>query len=194
MHDFAPFMIYVLVTTFTPGPNNILAMNYAMRYGYRNIVKFLAGIFAGMTVVMFAAGLLNISLVRLVPQVETWLKILGAVYMLYLAVHILLSRPGEKKNEKNNMNTFLGGMLLQLLNVKLILYGATVYSTFIVQWFQNPLQVSLFAPLLAGVGFVATTCWAVGGNLFRSFLERYQGLFNIAMAALLVYTAIASLF
>jgi threonine/homoserine/homoserine lactone efflux protein len=52
----------------------------------------------------------------------------------------------------------------------------------------------LFACLLAGVGFVAVSSWALSGNLFRSFLSKYERLFNWTMAALLVYTAAASLF
>lgn len=91
------------------------------------------------------------------------------------------------------MNSFLAGFTLQFLNLKVILYGVTVFSMFILRAYQNPLQVSLFAPLLAGVGFIATSCWALGGDLFRGLMHRHYRAFNLAMAALLVYTAIASL-
>lgn len=193
MTNFYPFLAYVAVTTFTPGPNNILSMTHAMRYGYRNIMRFLLGIFVGFTVVMLACGLLNVALVSLLPQVKHWLNLLGAAYMLYLAAHILFARPAAGGDSPDGMNSFKGGLTLQFLNLKLILYGVTVFSTFIVQAYQNPLQVSLFAPLLAGVGLVACFCWALGGGLFRSFLNRYERGFNFVMAALLAYTAVASL-
>ncbi len=183
----------MFVTTFTPGPNNILSMTNGMRYGYRNILKFLLGMFLGFSVVMLLCGLLNVVLVRLLPQVKFWLNILGAVYMLYLALHILFSKPADDRLESNGLNTFRAGFSLQFLNLKVILYGITIFSVFITQSFTNPFQVSLFAPLLAGVGLVSSSCWAVGGNLFRTFLDKYQRWFNLTMAALLVYTAIASL-
>jgi threonine/homoserine/homoserine lactone efflux protein len=73
-------------------------------------------------------------------------------------------------------------------------YGITVFSVFIIQAYQNPLIVSLFAPLLAALSFVSISCWAIGGDLFRHLLNKYYRWFNWAMGALLIYTAIASLF
>ncbi len=168
-------------------------MTYAMRYGYRGILRFLAGVFSGFTLVMLACGLLNVLLVKLIPQVEHWLKIFGALYMLYLAAHIIFSKGMDDGEDRKDMNSYLAGLGLQFLNLKVILYGVTVFSLFIVQPVKNLLVVSLFAPLLAGIGFIATSCWAVGGNLFRGLLKRYYRWFNLAMGALLVYTAIASL-
>jgi hypothetical protein len=55
------------------------------------------------------------------------------------------------------------------------------------------IMVSVFAPLLAAVGIVASSSWALGGNLFRSFLRRYYWQVNLVMGALLIYTAAASL-
>jgi threonine/homoserine/homoserine lactone efflux protein len=73
------------------------------------------------------------------------------------------------------------------------LYGVTVFSNFIVPAYHDPLQVALFAPLLALIGFMATSCWALGGDIFRKTLNRYYRAANIVMGILLIYTAIASL-
>ena len=194
MANFYPFLAYVFVTTFTPGPNNIMAMTNGVRYGYRRTLGFLLGTTAGFVLVMLACGLLNVVLVGLLPSVKFWLNLLGAAYMLYLALHILLSKPaGEVKAAENRLNTFQAGLSMQFLNLKVILYGVTVFATFIVQSYQNPLIVSLFAPLLALIGFLAVSTWAVGGSLFRPFLLKYNRPFNALMAGLLVYTAVASL-
>ena len=81
MSNFYPFLVYVLVTTFTPGPNNIMSMTNAMRYGYLRTLKFLAGMAVGFFIVMLASGLLNVVLTGWLPALELWLKILGALYM-----------------------------------------------------------------------------------------------------------------
>lgn len=194
MSNFYPFLAYVIVTTFTPGPNNILSMTNAVRDGYRRTLGFLLGIFTGFLLLMLLCGWLNVVLVGLLPQIKPWLNWLGAAYMLYLAVHIALSKPADgDAPARNDLNSFKAGFILQFLNLKGILYGVTVYSTFIVQMTQDPLTVSLFAPLLAVVAFLATSSWALGGNVFRSFLSKYNRPFNWLMAALLVYTAVASL-
>ena len=168
-------------------------MSNGMRYGYRKTLGFLAGITAGFLVLMEICGLLNFVLLSILPQVKLWLNTLGAAYMLYLAIYILWSKPVEETQSETGLNTFKAGFIMQFVNLKGILYGVTVYSTFIVQPGRNPLVISLFAPLLAAIAFIAVSCWAIGGNVFRHFLARHYRIFNLAMAALLIYTAIASL-
>jgi threonine/homoserine/homoserine lactone efflux protein len=168
-------------------------MSNGLRYGYRKTLRFLMGIFCGVVVMMLLCGLLNYVLLSLLPQVKFWLNIFGAVYMLYLAVHIILSKPVVDKQGDSKLNTFAAGFIMQFLNLKVILYGITIYSNFIIQAFQNPLTVSLFAPLLAIICFISISCWAIGGNFFRRFLSKYSLAFNLVMGALLIYTAVASL-
>jgi cysteine/O-acetylserine efflux protein len=193
MPNLIPFLTYVFVTTFTPGPNNILSMSNAMRYGYKRTLGFLAGIFTGFLILMELCGLLNFVLINLLPQVKLWLNILGAAYMVYLAIHILRSKPVEEGQGEDGLNTFKAGFILQFVNLKGILYGVTVYSTFIVQPGRTPLQICLFGPILAGIAFIATSCWALGGDVFRHYLNRHYRIFNLVMAALLIYTALVSL-
>jgi threonine/homoserine/homoserine lactone efflux protein len=188
-----PFLVYVVVTTFTPGPNNIMSMTNAMHDGYVRTLKFIAGMVTGFFVVMLASGLLNVLLTGWLPALETWLKYLGALYMFYLAWHIARSRPIELDSAENSDNTFKAGFGMQFLNIKVILYGITVYSLFIVHAYHSPLLIGLFAVLLSLVGFVSVTCWGLGGNLFRLPLRKHYRLFNYLMAALLLYTAISSL-
>jgi threonine/homoserine/homoserine lactone efflux protein len=181
-----------VVTTFTPGPNNIMSMTNAMHYGYRGTLRFLAGVVIGFFIVMLTSGLLNVVLTAWLPSIEWWLKILGAVYMLYLAFHILQSKPVELDESRGSDNSLWAGFAMQFLNLKGILYGITVYSLFIVPWHRDPTTIGLFAIVLALVGFVATSSWALGGNMFRSSLQKHYRWFNAAMAGLLVYTAVAS--
>lgn len=193
MSNFYAFLIYMLVTTFTPGPNNIMAMTNAARTGYRKTYKFLLGISTGFLLVMLICGFLNVVLVSVLPQIKIWLNILGAVYMVYLAVHIILSKPASDDTGNINMNTFWAGFSMQFFNVKVILYGVTIYSSFIVQMYQSQLIIIAFAPLLALIGFISISCWAIGGNLFRGFLNKYWRIFNSVMGLLLIYTAVVSL-
>jgi cysteine/O-acetylserine efflux protein len=191
MPNFVPFLTYVIITTFTPGPNNILSMSNGLRHGYRGTLRFLAGVTSGFLVVMLIAGVLNVALVNTVPQIRVWLNWFGAAYMLYLAAHIALSKPHEDAPGSQGLNTFKAGFALQFVNLKGILYGVTVFSLFILPVYQNPWVVSLFAPLLAMVAFIAISSWALGGNVFQRFLRKYERWFNLAMAGLLVYTAVA---
>jgi cysteine/O-acetylserine efflux protein len=194
MPDFYPFLVYVLVTTFTPGPNNIMAMTNGIHNHYLRMLKFLAGIFCGFFVMMLASGLLNVALTSLLPALESWLKGLGVLYLCYLAYHVARSRPIEAVERESPFNTFRFGFTMQFLNIKVILYGISVFSLFIVHTYRDPLSLALFSALLAGISFVSVSCWALGGNLFRNLLRANYRVFNFVMAGLLVYTAVASLF
>jgi len=170
-----------------------MSMVNGMRYRYRRLVRFLAGIFSGFFIVMLVCGLLNVVLVGVLPAAEHWLKIIGALYMLYLAYHILRSGPVPESEGADASSTFRFGFTMQFLNVKVILYGVTVYSLFITDTYKDPLVIAFFAVLLAAVGFVSTSVWAVGGNMLSSLVRKNYRIFNFIMAGLLVYTAAASL-
>jgi threonine/homoserine/homoserine lactone efflux protein len=191
MTNLTPFIIYVFIVTFTPGPNNILSMVNGMRYGYAKALRFLAGIVGGFFIVMFISGLLNVALTNLIPDSGHWLKILGAVYMLYLAYHVIRSGPVEENTQKRSINTFGFGFTMQFLNIKAILFGVSAYSIFIIDLYKSPLMIFLFAIFLALNAFVATSAWALGGNLFRDLGQKHYRTVNFIMAGLLIYTAIA---
>lgn len=193
MPNLAPFLIYAFVTTFTPGPNNILSMSNGLRFGYRRTLRFLLGIASGFFVLMLLCGLLNLTLAAMVPSLRKWLNILGALYMLYLAWHILRSKPVEEGADEKSLNTFKAGFILQFVNMKAILYGITIYSLFIIGTYHDPLSIGVFSLLLAVGSFVSISCWALGGNLFRNFLRKHYRVFNWVMAGLLVYSVVASL-
>jgi cysteine/O-acetylserine efflux protein len=193
MTNLHAFLIYVFVVTFTPGPNNILSMVNGMRYGYAKMIGFLAGIVSGFFIVMFLGGMLNVALANLVPDSEHWMKILGALYMFYLAYHVIRSGPVEENSSSNrSINTFRFGFTMQFLNIKAILFGISVFSLYIIGSYKSPLMILLFAMFLAFNALLATSAWALGGNLFKTFGQKYYRLVNFAMAGLLIYTAIAS--
>jgi cysteine/O-acetylserine efflux protein len=193
MADLHAFLIYAFITTFTPGPNNILSMANAMRFGYRKVHGFLLGVFVGFFVVLLLSAFINLVLVNTIPKAENWLKILGAIYMVILAIQIMLTKPDGEKSKQRGMNTFWTGFSLQFLNLKGILYGITIYATFIIPAYQQPPVLVLFALLLALAGYLSVNLWALTGGWLQNVAWRYQRWINIAMGLLLIYSAVVSL-
>lgn len=191
MHNLLPFLSYVFVTTFTPGPNNIMSMSNANQYGFKKTQKFIFGVSAGFAIIMFLCSYLNLFLYDIVPKIKTIMDIVGGLYMGYLAVKIMLSKPHTDKSNNEKLNSFIGGLTLQFINPKVILYGITVIGNFITPYYKSNVSLILFSLLLAFVGYVATTCWGIFGALFQRFLSKYQKPFNIFMSILLVYCAIS---
>lgn len=191
MINFIPFLSYVLVTTFTPGPNNIMSMTNANRDGFKKTLNFDLGVFAGFFVMMLACSYFNLLLFNLIPKIKIFMSIIGSAYMIYLAYKIYTSKVVEGESNNTHINSFFTGLMMQFVNVKVILYGLTVVSSFIIPYSSNPAVLILFSLLLASLAFVSTACWAMFGALFQKFLSKYRKAFNTVMSLLLLYSAIA---
>jgi cysteine/O-acetylserine efflux protein len=188
--NFFAFITYVLVTTFTPGPNNMMAMSNGLHDGFRKTMGFLFGILTGFFFVMLLCGYLNFALVSVLPKARFWLNLFGTGYMIYLGIHIALTKQNEQTEIEHPLNTFKAGMFLQFLNLKLILYGITVFSNFIIPFHQDIPTLTLYTIVLAMIGFIATTCWTAFGVAFRAVFSKYSRVINISLGLLLIYSAV----
>ncbi|MEH6908895.1 LysE family transporter [Neobacillus drentensis] len=190
---FVSFLLYVFVTAFTPGPNNIMAMLSANKYGFKRTMKFCLGVGTGFLVIMLLCSYFNLLLKNTIPKIEFSMTIFGSIYMLYLAIKIIFSKEKNKEKDDKKNYGFLTGMLLQFINPKVILYGITAISTFIIPFNNSNFSLIMYSLFLAFVGFAGTVCWSVFGSMFQIFLTRYRSKFNLVMALLLFYSAVSIL-
>ena len=189
MPNVLAFLSYVVVTTFTPGPNNIMAMTNASRYGFKRSAAFRVGALCGFFCVMAVAFTFTIALYSAIPKVKPFMTVVGAAYILWLAYKTVTSSPHDEASV--SQNTYLSGMMLQFLNVKVILYGVTIAATFIVPYYHAIPVLASFAAALALVGLSAMTCWALFGSVFERFMAENHSAVSYVMGALLVYCSVS---
>ncbi len=190
MFNVIEFLLYICITAYTPGPNNIMSLSNAVRYGFRKSFPFNLGILTGFSLIMQLCTLLSAVLYAHLSQARLYLQIIGAAYMLYLAWKTWRSSP-EIELEETKGASFTSGFTLQFVNPKIYIYGVTAMSTFIFPYFDSTLVLIGFALFLAFVGFTGTVTWSVFGSAFRRILSRYAGIVNPVLALLLVYCAIS---
>lgn len=190
MPNILAFVSYALITTFTPGPNNIMSMTYASRYGFRKSIRFNVGVFFGFFVIMGLCTLFSTTLYNLFPDFKPYMLAIGTIYILYLAYKTFTSHPSDMTND-SKINTFIAGFLLQFINPKVILYGITTLSTFVIPHGFSVSVLIAFSFGLALLGFVATCCWAFFGAVFQLYLLKKARIVNTIMALLLVYCAVS---
>lgn len=188
--EMIPLISFVIVTSFTPGPNNISSASMGILYGYRRTVNYLLGISAGFFVVMVTCACLSSLLLSLFPFAESALRWIGAGYILWLAVQILRADPGSARPDEP-VRAFSKGFALQLFNPKVAVYGLTLYSTFLVPIKGRIGWLSVSAVLFAFVGFLATSTWALFGAAIKQSLKNdaFRKAVNAFLSLLLVYTA-----
>lgn len=183
------FLTYTLITALTPGPNNILALGSVNQYGFRRSLRTLAGMSAGFLVLMLVCGVFTYSLISLLPSATRWLVWVGAVYILWLAWKIANSSPSTSDNTARPLS-FWVSFWLQFANVKIILYGITALSAFVLPYTQSVIWVTAISILLAIIGCLGNLVWAFAGHVFQSLFRKHGRLVNRILALLLIYCAV----
>ena len=178
------FFIYSVINAFTPGPGNILALNTVINYGYKKGRPLFWGIFAGYYVVQMICAIFVFGVSTFLPVVLGIIKYIGAAYILWLAVHIAISRPDTDSVEKSA--SFLKGFLLQFVNVKIYLFGITALTGYITDFSASLWVLILFEFIIATIGTVATLTWVGMGVLIQKVYQRHYRVINVILALILL--------
>lgn len=190
--NYLSFIAYMISTAFTPGPNNIAGMSNAAQHGLKKGFIFNLGIFAGQLSVVFVCAAFCNVLSSVLPKIELPMRIIGALYILWLAWSIF--RSNDNWDEMKTEARFLPGLLLCWLNPKYYFYSIVSMETYVLPYYHgNWGMIALFAAILAVTGFISTFCWSVFGSAFRTIFAKHGKVVNTILALLLVYCA-ASMF
>jgi cysteine/O-acetylserine efflux protein len=186
------FLAYAVINAITPGPGNILALNTMGTYGWKKGKRLLFGVFAGYYFTQICCAIFTCGLMQLLGSVISILKYVGGAYILWLAVHIARSKPSVAETEKKA--SFLTGFILQCVNVKILLFGITALTGYVVPYFTTLKMMVLFSLIIATIGSMATIIWCVFGAIFQRYYQKFFRPVNIVLAITLVWCAISLLF
>ena len=184
------FLIYCIITAYTPGANNLLSMSNAIRLGFRRSIRFNFGILAGFAVVMSVCTAFSATLYSYLPKVKIIMQILGALYMLYLAWKVWKSS-ADLSADGGKEASFLSGMILQFANPKIYIYAITAMTLYILPVYHSAASVIVFTVILTLIGASGSFVWALFGSAFCKVLSKHTKGVNLVMALLLVYCAAA---
>lgn len=182
-------ILFALVTTITPGPNNTMLLASGVNFGFRRTLPHLFGISAGVVLLMLSVGFGLGEAFRRFPVLYSVLEIASVAYLLYLAWKIGTS--GEmklRKGERRPMK-FIEAIAFQWVNPKAWMMVLTAATTVHVsENFGN--NVMLMAVLFYVIGFPCICLWAGFGTAMRQVLADPKRLriFNVVMALSLVAT------
>jgi len=181
-------VMFVVVTLFTPGPNNTMLMTSGLNFGFRRGLPHLWGVALGFAMMVLAVGVGLGAVFQAYPTVYSVLKYAGAIYLLYLAWQIATSGPPEEgEAARGRPITFLQGAAFQWLNPKgwvMAVGGVSTYAA--VAAFPN--NVLLIAFLFGSLGILSSATWLGFGTGLKRLLKSPRAVraVNIAMALLLV--------
>jgi len=187
---FLALLVYALVTSITPGPNNLMLLASGVNFGIARTVPHMLGISIGFLVLLLAVGFGLGAVLTAFPALHMALKIAGAAYLLYLAWKIAMSRSiSDKKGAEGRPMRFIDAAAFQWVNPK-----AWVMAIIAMAVYTNPdhpfVSVALISIAFTIVNLPSVSVWAGFGTALRGFLSDPVRLkwFNIAMGVLLAAT------
>jgi cysteine/O-acetylserine efflux protein len=185
------FVIYALINAFTPGPGNILALNTMTNYGWEKGKPLYFGIFAGYFFVQALCAFFIFGLENFINPIMNVLTYAGAMYILWLAYQVAISKPDNKTSDKQP--SFWIGFVLQIVNVKIFLFGITALTGYITPYYSSLGMLLFFEMIIATVGMIATLTWIFFGGLLQNTYFKHYRIINIILALLLLQCAVALL-
>ena len=93
MELFGALVFFAFATSITPGPNNIMIMSSGVNYGVQKSLPHLAGVQIGFLLMLLAIGLGAGLILQQQPILHQLIKLIGSVYLLYLAWKIASAEP-----------------------------------------------------------------------------------------------------
>lgn len=195
------YLVGALFVILLPGPNSLFVLASAAAKGVKSGYQAAAGVWLGDSILIALMTLGAGSLLQAMPVLFHALRAVGALYLLYLGVRILLSviKPAaqakvehlERKDKSNSF--FIRSLLLSLINPKAIFFLLSFFVQFVDPTHGNPWQAFLvLGAFLQLFSVLYLSLLIFGGSHLAAVFRRYTRLSTLSnMAVAFVFIAFA---
>lgn len=193
------FLIAITLLTLTPGFDTALVLRTSATEGWRRASASALGVTLGCLLWGIAVGAGLGALLLASETVYHWLKGLGAAYLLWLGVSLLLKPRNALQSAEDSSRAAAGylthfrrGLLGNLLNPKIGVFYVTFLPQFIPAGASVPLWCTLMALTHMVIGLVWNGLLIAGSHYFArrlrqpgmiKIMDRVTGCVFIAFAA-----------
>ena len=187
------FATICIVGAMSPGPSMALIIRNSIKYGrVSGILSSVGhaigiGIYAGVSV----AGL-QIILINNIFLFNT-IQFCGSVFLLVLGI-LFLRDTGQKlsiQDKQKSVNSFMQGFAISILNPKILIWFAAIFSQFIEISSTNFIKLTmvLIASSIDGLWYIILTIIVTGFGL-KQFLENNTKIIQNISGAVLIFISI----
>jgi len=191
-----PNLLFALVSFYfvmyvTPGPNNAMVLTSGLKFGFTNTIPHMFGITIGHVLQLFLVCFGLGKIFQLFPELQNILKILCALYLLFLGYKILGSFSKIQEDGSRPLK-FYEAALFQIVNPKAWTISSMAASGFL------PKDGNLIFAIIF-ISFVALIIcplsispWAAFGSAIRNLVKnnKIKAVIEYFLAILLLITAI----
>ena len=182
---------YYFVMFATPGPNNAMLTASGIKFGFKRTLPHLFGIPFGhviqITLVCLGLG----SLFQKYPIIQSYLKWICFIYLIYLSWKILGSFSNNNK-ETGRPLKFYEAALFQFINPKAWVVALTAATAFFPSDESFIIATAFVATTAPFICFPSICVWAIFGSSIKSLISnsKIKKIVEYLLAVLLVVTAV----
>ena len=180
------FVMYV-----TPGPNNAMVLTSGIKFGFSKTIPHMSGITIGhvFQTIVVCLGLGKIF--QMFPEIQDTLKIICALYLLYLGYKIIGSFSKIKEDGSRPLK-FYEASLFQLVNPKAWTISTMVASGFLPKDEKLIISISFISITALIVCPLSISIWAAFGSGIKNLVKNNKKKASVEyfLAILLLITAI----
>jgi homoserine/homoserine lactone efflux protein len=165
------FLLYLAawsLAALSPGPAVMCSVAQSTLHGFRSSLAGISGIQLGNFLFFVCIALGLGTLLATASVAFTVLRVLGAIYLFYLGVRIIISsfrhhsaKAGQPKvSVTAHHSLFLQGLLIQLTNPKALLFVSALLPQFIEPHRSLPLQLTILLFTTVAVDTVVLSSYA----------------------------------
>ena len=180
------FVMYV-----TPGPNNAMVLTSGIKFGFLKTIPHMSGITIGhvLQTIVVCVGFGKVF--KMFPEIQDTLKIICALYLLYLGYKIIGSF-SKIKDDGSRPLKFYEASLFQLVNPKAWTISTMVASGFLPKDERLIISISFISITALIICPLSISVWAAFGSGIRNLVKnnKKKAFVEYFLAILLLITAI----
>lgn len=175
------FALILSVGVATPGPTVLLAMSNGSRYGLRHAM---VGMLGAVTADVVLVALVGFGLGVLLDASETafvTLKLLGAAWLAYVGIRMLMSSGGAAAAQPcvpatpDRRSAFLKSFFVAMSNPKYYLFMSALLPQFVDRSHAIAPQYAILAATIVAIDVIGMTGYAAAGRAFGPRMEGRGG-------------------
>lgn len=130
--DYGAFLVAILLFLFLPGPGNLALLTATGKGGIRGGLGAALGVLAGDQILIWLAVAGVAALLAAHPTLFHGMRWLGAAYLAWLGLRLILARPGSTPVlQMRPRHYFRQALVITLLNPKAIIFYMAFFPLFI---------------------------------------------------------------
>jgi threonine/homoserine/homoserine lactone efflux protein len=185
---FLSLLGFLWVAAITPGPNNMLLTTSGANFGFTRSLWLMIGIMLGMQSILLLVAFGVGSLILVYPALHLILKILGSIYLLWLAWKVATAAYEKLESDVAPPKPirWYQGWLLQFLNPKAWLMALGAVASFSLPGALYNHSIVAIAVGIFIVNIVAGVIWLGFGTVIGRLLGSKKAwvIFNVSMGLL----------